>query len=114
MKNFSFTSHNQNNDIEMVETAGVGVAMGNGTDEIKACANYITDTVQNDGFVKAVNKFVWEKENVGLHLLIIIRNQIAQFVLALKTLREKFNFIRLTLVSIAERLHILLVSCNVL
>jgi len=51
----------QNNDIEMVETAGIGVAMGNGTNEIKAKANYITDTVQNDGFVKAVNKFVWGK-----------------------------------------------------
>ena len=54
----------QNNDIEMVETAGVGVAMGNGTEEIKACANYVTDTVQNNGFVKAIDKFVWEKENV--------------------------------------------------
>ncbi|MCD7780801.1 MAG: Cof-type HAD-IIB family hydrolase [Candidatus Gastranaerophilales bacterium] len=51
----------QNNDIEMVETAGVGVAMGNGTSEIKQKANYITDTVDNDGFVKAVNKFVWGK-----------------------------------------------------
>ena len=53
----------QNNDIEMVETAGIGVAMGNGTDEIKAKANYITDTVDNEGFVKAINKFVWGKEN---------------------------------------------------
>ena len=54
----------QNNDIEMVKTAGIGVAMSNGTDEIKAEADYITDTVQNDGFVKAVNKFVWEKNDV--------------------------------------------------
>ncbi len=54
----------QNNDIEMVETAGIGVAMGNGTEEIKAKANYITDTVDNEGFVKAINKFVWGKENV--------------------------------------------------
>ncbi len=53
-----------NNDIEMVETAGVGVAMGNGTEQIKAKAAYVTDTVQNDGFVKAINKFVWENENV--------------------------------------------------
>lgn len=53
-----------NNDIEMVETAGVGVAMGNGTENIKLKADYVTDTVQNDGFVKAVNKFVWESENV--------------------------------------------------
>ncbi len=54
----------QNNDIEMVKTAGIGVAMANGTDEIKAEADYITDTVQNDGFVKAVNKFVWEINDV--------------------------------------------------
>jgi hypothetical protein len=51
----------QNNDIEMVETAGVGVAMGNGTEQIKKVANYITDSVENDGFVKAIDKFVWEK-----------------------------------------------------
>ena len=54
----------QNNDIEMVKTAGVGVAMGNGTSEIKAIADYITEHVNQDGFVKAIDKFVWEKENV--------------------------------------------------
>ena len=54
----------QNNDIEMVVTAGVGVAMGNGTEEIKSKADYITDTVLNNGFVKAIDKFVWGKENV--------------------------------------------------
>ncbi len=53
----------QNNDIEMVQTAGIGIAMGNGTDEIKNKADYITDSVENDGFVKAINKFVWG-ENV--------------------------------------------------
>jgi Cof subfamily protein (haloacid dehalogenase superfamily) len=53
----------QNNDIEMVETAGVGVAMGNGTEEIKKAADYITTSVDEDGFVKAVNKFVWGLED---------------------------------------------------
>lgn len=52
----------QNNDIEMVMTAGCGVAMGNGTDEIKKVAKYVTDSVENDGFVKAVNKYVLNKE----------------------------------------------------
>ena len=51
----------QNNDIEMVKSAGIGVAMGNGTEEIKKEADYITDSVENDGFVKAINKFVWGK-----------------------------------------------------
>lgn len=53
----------QNNDIEMVETAGIGVAMGNGTEEIKKAADYITTSVNEDGFVKAVNKFVWGLED---------------------------------------------------
>jgi len=47
----------QNNDIEMIKTAGIGIAMGNGTPEIKAQADYITDTVQNNGFIKALQKF---------------------------------------------------------
>ena len=54
----------QNNDIEMVETAGVGVAMGNGTELIKQKADFITDTVENDGFVKAVDKYVRDKKDV--------------------------------------------------
>ena len=54
----------QNNDIEMVKTAGIGVAMGNGTQEIKEIANFVTDSIQNDGFVKAINKFIWKDKNV--------------------------------------------------
>jgi hypothetical protein len=52
------TIGDQNNDIDMVEVGGIGVAMGNATEDLKACADYITDTVSNDGFVKAVEKFV--------------------------------------------------------
>ncbi len=50
----------QNNDIEMIETAGIGVAMGNGTEDIKLKADYVTDRIENDGFVKAVEKFIQE------------------------------------------------------
>jgi hypothetical protein len=52
------TIGDQNNDIDLVKAGGIGVAMGNATDELKACADYITETVDNDGFVKAVEKFV--------------------------------------------------------
>lgn len=52
------TIGDQNNDIDLVQAGGIGVSMGNGTPELKACADYITDTVENDGFVKAVEKFV--------------------------------------------------------
>lgn len=51
------TIGDQNNDIELLKAGGVKVAMGNATDELKACADYVTDTVTNDGFVKAVNRF---------------------------------------------------------
>lgn len=37
------------NDLEMIELADVGVAMGNGTDELKAAADYITDDCIDDG-----------------------------------------------------------------
>ena len=47
----------QNNDIPLLQSGGIKVAMGNATPELKACADYITDTVQNDGFIKAVEKF---------------------------------------------------------
>lgn len=52
------TIGDQNNDIELLKAGGVKVAMGNATDELKACADYITDTVENDGFVKAMEKFI--------------------------------------------------------
>ena len=48
----------QDNDIKLLEAAGVKVSMGNGSEGLKAIADYITDTVENDGFVKAMDKFV--------------------------------------------------------
>lgn len=52
------TIGDQNNDIELLKSGGIKVAMGNATPELKECADFITDTVDNNGFVKAVNKFV--------------------------------------------------------
>lgn len=42
------------NDIEMIEWAGLGVAMGNGNSNVKRIANYITDTNDNNGVAKVV------------------------------------------------------------
>ena len=53
------TIGDQDNDIDLVKCGGIGVAMGNGTEKLKQCADYITDTVTNDGFVRAVEKFVY-------------------------------------------------------
>ena len=52
------TIGDQDNDIELLKAGGISVAMGNATDELKKYADYITDTVDNDGFVKAMEKFV--------------------------------------------------------
>jgi Cof subfamily protein (haloacid dehalogenase superfamily) len=51
------TIGDQNNDIELLKAGGIKVAMGNATETLKSYSNYITDTVQNDGFVKAMEKF---------------------------------------------------------
>lgn len=48
----------QDNDIELLKAGGISIAMGNGTDELKKYADFITDTIENDGFVKAMEKFV--------------------------------------------------------
>lgn len=45
------------NDLKMIEYAGLGIAMGNGYDTVKSIADYITDTAQNDGIMKALIKF---------------------------------------------------------
>lgn len=54
----------QNNDIELLKAGGIKIAMGNGTDEIKKFADYVTDTVDNNGFVKAIDKFVLKQEGI--------------------------------------------------
>lgn len=46
------------NDLSMIEFAGLGVAMGNGTDSIKKIADYVTDTNNNNGVAKVIEKFV--------------------------------------------------------
>ena len=57
-KEETLTIGDQNNDIALLEAGGVKIAMGNATDSLKSMADYVTDTVENDGFVKAIKKFV--------------------------------------------------------
>ncbi|MDY3092011.1 MAG: HAD family hydrolase [Erysipelotrichaceae bacterium] len=51
-----------NNDVEMIETASVGIAMGNAAERLKDVADYITDTIDNDGVYKACVHFKWIEE----------------------------------------------------
>ena len=45
------------NDKEMIENAGLGIAMGGSTPIITNIADYVTDTNNNEGVAKALEKF---------------------------------------------------------
>ena len=47
-----------NNDLSLLSVAGLGVAMGNATDEAKAAADYITLDVEHGGVAAAIRKFL--------------------------------------------------------
>jgi hydroxymethylpyrimidine pyrophosphatase-like HAD family hydrolase len=46
------------NDVEMVEWAGLGVAMGNATPAVKAVADWVAPPVTEDGVSAALRRFV--------------------------------------------------------
>jgi len=46
------------NDISMIEYAGLGIAMGNAVDTLKERADYITGNYDEDGVAQAIEKFV--------------------------------------------------------
>jgi len=48
----------QNNDKEMLELAGLGVAMGNSHDEVRDCADWVTGTNDSDGIAEVLQRFV--------------------------------------------------------
>ena len=49
------------NDIEMVEYASLGIAMGNAQQELKDVASYISDDVECDGLKKAIEYAIEKK-----------------------------------------------------
>jgi Cof subfamily protein (haloacid dehalogenase superfamily) len=46
------------NDLEMIQYAGIGVAMGNAPDGVKAAANWIAPDVEQDGVAAAIEEFL--------------------------------------------------------
>jgi Cof subfamily protein (haloacid dehalogenase superfamily) len=46
------------NDVLMFRQSGLSIAMGNASDAVKAAATAVTDTNENNGFAKAVRRFV--------------------------------------------------------
>ena len=45
------------NDREMISFAGIGVAVGNAEDSVKAVADYVTDEIEADGIANALKHF---------------------------------------------------------
>ena len=46
------------NDIDMIEFAGLGIAMGNAPDEVKQYADDITLSNDEDGVAEAIKKYI--------------------------------------------------------
>ncbi len=46
------------NDIAMLDVAGLAIAMGNGTDEVKQAAHFVTETNEQEGWALAVEQLI--------------------------------------------------------
>ena len=53
----------QDNDIELLKVAGVKIAMGNGTAGLKAISDEVVPSVEDDGLVFAIEKFILGGKN---------------------------------------------------
>lgn len=47
------------NDVEIIQAAGLGIAMGNAVAEVKEAADYITLEIERDGILEACRHFGW-------------------------------------------------------
>ena len=50
------------NDVEMLEFAGLGIAMENAKDDVKSFANDITTSNNHDGVANAIEKYILRGE----------------------------------------------------
>jgi Cof subfamily protein (haloacid dehalogenase superfamily) len=46
------------NDVEMIDYAGIGVAMGNAPDDVRAIADWVAPHIEADGVAAAIEKFI--------------------------------------------------------
>lgn len=46
------------NDLPMIETAGLGIAMGNAAEEVRQAADFVTDSVEDDGLATAIERLL--------------------------------------------------------
>ena len=45
------------NDIPLLKSVGIGICMGNGKEEVKQIADYVTDSVDENGLYNALKKY---------------------------------------------------------
>lgn len=45
------------NDVKMLSSCGIGIAMGNGCDAVKAAADFVTKPIEQDGIAYALEKY---------------------------------------------------------
>jgi hypothetical protein len=51
------------NDVLMFKKSGVSIAMGNASDDVKRQATYVTDSNEQDGYAKAMERFVLQQRS---------------------------------------------------
>jgi Cof subfamily protein (haloacid dehalogenase superfamily) len=58
------TLGDQSNDTLMFRKSGLSIAMGNASDAVKSMASKVTDSSEDEGFAKAIERFVLGKHHV--------------------------------------------------
>ncbi len=53
------------NDVETLQTAGLGIAVGNASESLKAVAKHVVGTNDEDGVAEAVERFVLQRKPEG-------------------------------------------------
>lgn len=56
------------NDLDLIKSAGLGVAMGNAVDELKEHADYVTFSNNEDGVRHVIEKFIFKNDLVAAKL----------------------------------------------
>jgi hypothetical protein len=54
------------NDVLMFRNSGLSIAMGNASPEVQAQANLVTDSYDDEGFAKAIERFILPRANAVL------------------------------------------------
>ena len=53
------------NDVAMFERAGLSIAMGNAAPQVQAAADFVTDPNSQDGFAKAIERYVLDGDRLS-------------------------------------------------